>query len=69
MTKLYPKSCDGFEVPITITLYGSVCDLIPCSLMDISQILEEAATSVLGRRGQSSVIFSARNMEAVGSCH
>jgi len=37
--------------------------------MDISQILEEAATSVLGRRGQSSVIFSALNMEAVGSCH
>ena len=55
MTKLYPESCDSFEVPITVTLYGPVCGLVTCGLMDISQILDETATSVFRGEGVTAV--------------
>lgn len=68
MTKLYPESCDSFEVPITVTLYGPVCGLVTSGLVGhFTNFGRNCYVCFQGRRGNSSVIFSALNREAVGA--
>jgi hypothetical protein len=69
VTKLYPESCDSFEVPITVTLYGPVCLWLGNMWSDghFTNFGRNCYVCFQGRRGNSSVIFSALNREAVGA--